>query len=391
MLLPGPEAQQLATYIGWLMHRTRGGLLAGGLFVVPSLALLIFLSWAYMRFGQLPWIAGALYGVKPAVTAIVVSAAWRIGKRSLHNRYLAGLALGAFIGIAIGGLPFPLIVLAAALLAYGLGRWRPAIFSAPGVSAGHGKTAAAGIGAPTARTPALIDDDTPTPTHARFSARRFARMAFAFGALWTATLGWLAVREGWDGVATRMAWFFSKAALLTFGGAYAVLPYVHQGAVQQFHWLSAAQMMDGLALGETTPGPLIMVVAFVGFVGGWTAAPWGAESVLQAATLCACVATFYTFLPSFAFIFLGGPLIESTHGDLRITAPLAGIGAAVVGVIGSLALFFALHVLWPRGMGSACDVRALAIGCAAGVALIRYKQGVIRVVAITAITGALLG
>ena len=389
MLLPGPEAQQLATYIGWLMHRTRGGLLAGGLFVLPSLALLIGLSWAYMRFGQLPWIAGALYGVKPAVTAIVVSAAWRIGKRSLHNRYLAGIALAAFVGIAIGGLPFPLIVLAAALLAYGMGQWRPPIFNAAAGGAGHGN--GTGNGAEALHLPALIDDDTPTPNHARFSTRRFAQTAIAFGVLWSGTLGWLVLREGWDGVATRMAWFFSKAALLTFGGAYAVLPYVHQGAVQQFHWLSAAQMMDGLALGETTPGPLIMVVAFVGFVGGWTTAPWGPESVFLAAAMCAWVATFYTFLPSFAFIFLGGPLIESTHGNLRITAPLAGISAAVVGVIGSLALFFALHVLWPQGLDGAFDFRALAIGCAAAVALIRYKQGVIRVVAITAIIGALLG
>jgi chromate transporter len=370
MVLPGPEAQQLATYIGWLMHRTRGGLVAGILFVLPSLFILIALSWVYMAYGQVPAVAGVLYGIKPAVTAIVAAAAWRIGSRALKNHWLRAIALLAFGAIFALQLPFPVIVLAAGLLGYLGGRYAPAQFALGGAHAGSG----AALG------PAVIDDATPTPAHARFSWAHFARVLAAGLGLWLAAMGTLVALYGWEATLTQMAWFFTKAALLTFGGAYAVLPYVYQGAVEHFQWLSPLQMVDGLALGETTPGPLIMVVSFVGFVGGWTQALFGTESLLLAGAVAALVVTFFTFLPSFVFIFLGGPFIESTHGNLKFTAPLTGITAAVVGVIVNLAVFFAYHVLWPQGWGGRFEGAALAIGMVAAVALFGFKQGVIRVV-----------
>ena len=370
MLLPGPEAQQLATYIGWLMHRTWGGIVAGALFVLPSLVILIALSWVYMAYGHVPAIAGVFYGIKPAVTALVVHAAWRIGSRALKNGWLWGIALGAFLAIFLLNLPFPLIVLIAGVVGYVGGKYAPDKFRAGG---GHG-TAKQGYG------PALIDDDTPTPAHARFSWARLRKVAAVSLALWAVVMGGLIAAFGWTGALAQMGWFFTKAALLTFGGAYAVLPYVYQGAVDQFHWLTAPQMIDGLALGETTPGPLIMVVAFVGFVGGWNHALFGADSLLLAAATAACVVTFFTFLPSFFFILLGGPFIESTHGKLQFTAPLTGITAAVVGVIVNLALFFAYHVLWPQGLGGHFEWPSAVIGVVAALALFRFKVGVIPVV-----------
>ncbi len=377
MVLPGPEAQQLATYIGWLMHRTRGGLVAGVLFVLPSLFILIGLSWVYMAFGHVPAVAGVLLGIKPAVTAIVLAAAWRIGQRALKSHWLRAIAALAFVAIFALNLPFPVIVLAAGFAGY-LGKlFAPQQFAA-------GSTHAAGAAAV---GPAVIDDDTPTPAHAIFSWARFARvLGLGFG-LWLAVMAGLMLRYGWDTTLTQMAWFFTKAALLTFGGAYAVLPYVYQGAVEHFGWLSPAQMIDGLALGETTPGPLIMVVSFVGFVGGWTQAIFGSESRLLAGAVAASVVTYFTFLPSFIFIFLGAPFIESTHGNLKFTAPLTGITAAVVGVIVNLALFFAYHVLWPQGWGGGFAWPSLAIGFAAAVALFRFKVGVIRIVLACGLAG----
>lgn len=370
MVLPGPEAQQLATYIGWLMHRTWGGIVAGGLFVLPSLLLLIALSWVYMAHGHLPAIAGLFYGIKPAVTALVVHAAWRVGSRALKNAWLWAIAAGAFVAIFALDLPFPLIVLAAGLIGHVGGKLAPGRFQAGG---GHGAAQPAG-------GPALIDDHTATPAHARFSWARFRGVLAVGLALWAVALGALAAVHGWQGVLTQMGWFFTKAALLTFGGAYAVLPYVYQGAVEHFQWLTAPQMIDGLALGETTPGPLIMVVAFVGFVGGWTSTVFGADARFLAGAVAAVVVTFFTFLPSFCFILLGGPFIESTHGKLKFTAPLTGITAAVVGVIVNLALFFAYHVLWPQGLGGRFEWASAAIGLAAAIALFRFKVGVITVV-----------
>ena len=371
MLLPGPEAQQLATYLGWLLHRTRGGIIAGGLFVLPSLLILIALSWLYMTFGQTPLVAGLFYGIKPAVAAIVVHAAHRIGSRTLRNGVLWAIAAAAFVAIFAFDVPFPAIVLAAALVGVIGGRLAPGRFAAGGA---HGSTAASA-------GPAIVDDDTPTPAHARFTARRLLEVVTIGVALWAVPMGLLAAFLGWDHTLTQMGWFFTKAALLSFGGAYAVLPYMYQGAVKDFGWLSSSQMMDGLALGESTPGPLIMIVAFVGFVGAWGKAPFGPDALLLAGVLAAAVVTWFTFLPSFLFIFAGGPLVESTHGDLKFTAPLTAITAAVVGVIANLAVFFGYPVLWPTGFSGGPDFVAAVIALGAAVALFRFKANVIHVIA----------
>src|SRR5512133_994416 len=315
MVLPGPEAQQLATYIGWLMHRTWGGIVAGGLFVLPSLFILMGLSWLYMAHGDIPAVAGVLYGIKPAVTAIVVSAAYRIGSRALKNGYLWGIAVAAFVAIFALNLPFPLIVLAAGVTGYLGGHFAPDKFA---IGGGHGK-AGKSVGA------AVIDDTTPTPHHALFTWTRFWQVVVVFIGIWLVAMGTLTALYGWNAVLTQMAWFFTKAALMTFGGAYAVLPYVYQGAVDGFQWLTGAQMIDGLALGETTPGPLIMVVAFVGFVGGWARQVLGPDMLFTGAALAAAVVTWFTFLPSFLFILAGGPLVEATHGNMKFTAPLTGV------------------------------------------------------------------
>jgi chromate transporter len=380
MVLPGPEAQQLATYIGWLMHRTWGGIVAGALFVLPSLAVLIALSWIYMAYGDVPEVAGALYGVKPAVTAIVLHAAWRIGSRALTSPPLWAIAAAAFVAIYVFAVPFPAIVLAAGLIGALGGKIAPQQFASGGAHAAGD--------AP--HPQAVIDDDTPTPPHARFHWLRLIAIVSVGLLLWSGSLGTLVAIFGSDGVLPQMGWFFTKAALVTFGGAYAVLPYVVQGAVETFAWLTAAQMIDGLALGETTPGPLIMVVAFVGFVGGWAKQLFGPEDLFLAGALAASVATWFTFLPSFVFILAGGPLVESTHGQMKFTAPLTGITAAVVGVIVNLAVFFAVHVLWPAGAHGSFDVVSALIGVAATVALFRYKVGVIPVILACAGTGLVL-
>ena len=377
MVLPGPEAQQLATYIGWLMHRTWGGILAGGLFVLPSLFILIGLSWVYVAYGHVPLVAGLFYGIKPAVTAIVVQAAVRIGSRTLKNGLLWSIGIAAFAGIAVFDLPFPLIIAAAAVAGFVGGRFVPQWFKA---GAGHGKSSGG-------TRPALIDDDTPSPEHAKFRLPRLMGAAAGGLALWSLPLGLLVLWKGWQHILSQMAWFFTKAALLTFGGAYAVLPYVYQGAVGHYGWLTPAQMIDGLGLGETTPGPLIMVVAFVGFVGGYSHAYLGPGSLFLAGALAATVVTWFTFLPSFIFIQIGGPLIESTHNDIKFTAPLTGITAAVVGVIVSLALFFGQHVLWPKGMSGPFDWAAGVMALAAAVALIGFKRNVIQVIPACALAG----
>jgi len=377
MLLPGPEAQQLATYLGWLMHRSWGGIIAGALFVLPSLFILIALSWIYLRFGDVPLVAGIFYGIKPAVTALVLHAAHRIGTRALKNRWMWGIAAAAFVAIFAFDTPFPAIVLAAGLIGhFGARRW-PQVFALGG---GHGAVAA-GYG------PALIDDDTPPPAHARFSRRHLAKVLVVGLGLWLLAMAALIATQGWQGTLTQMGWFFTKAALLTIGGAYAVLPYVYQGAVEQYQWLSGAQMIDGLALGETTPGPLIMVVAFVGFVGGWLKQVLGADSLFLGGAMAATVVTFFTFLPSFLFILAGGPVVESTHGKLGFTAPLSAITAAVVGVILNLALFFAYHVLWPQGFGGRFDSASAVIAVMATLALFRFKLGVLPLMGACALAG----
>ena len=377
MVLPGPEAQQLATYIGWLMHRGFGGVMAGVLFVLPSLFILIALSWLYMAYGETRLVAGLFYGIKPAVTAIVLQAAWRIGGRALKNSVLWAVAAAAFAAIFALDAPFPLIVAGAALVGYLGGRYAPEKFSLGG---GHGK-------AGKSYGPALIDDDTPTPEHALFRWSRVLEIFFLGCVMWFFPMGFLISIYGWEYTLTQMGWFFTKAALLTFGGAYAVLPYVYQGAVGDYGWLNPTQMIDGLALGETTPGPLIMVVAFVGFVGGYVKELFGPDRLFLAGATAAALVTWFTFLPSFIFILAGGPLIESTHNDLKFTAPLTAITAAVVGVILNLALFFGYHVLWPKGFGGHFDLISAIIALAAALALFRFKIGVIPVIGACAVAG----
>jgi len=369
MLLPGPEATQLATYIGWIMHRAWGGIVAGTLFVLPSLVMLAALSWIYLAYGELPLVAGLFYGIKPAVTAIVLVAAFRIGSRALRNAWLWAISVAAFVAIFAFHVPFPYIVLGAAFIGYLGGQIAPEKFTAGGHHSAEKRYGAA-----------LIDDSTPVPEHALFRWPRFVRALVVFLLLWAGALAALAAAFGWQSTLAQMGWFFTKAALLTFGGAYAVLPYVYQGAVEHYGWLTATQMIDGLALGETTPGPLIMVVAFVGFVGAYTHSVFGPEAPALAGCAGALAAGFFTFLPSFLFIFLGGPLVESTHGDLRFTAPLTGITAAVVGVILNLAVFFAWHVFWPQGFGGRFDAFSALVGAAALAALWRYKTGMIPVI-----------
>ena len=377
MVLPGPEAQQLVTYIGWLMHKRWGGVVAGTLFVLPSLGILIALSWVYIAWGDVPWIAGLFFGIKPAITAIVVQAAHRIGSRALKNNVLWAIAAASFVAIFALNVPFPLIVGLAAAVGYVGGRVSPGSFQTGG---GHSASNASyGI--------ALIDDHTPPPAHAHFSYTGLAQVLSAGAVLWAVPMGVLCAVFGWEHSFTQMGWFFTKAALLTFGGAYAVLPYVYQGAVSQFGWVTPTQMMDGLALGETTPGPLIMVVAFVAFIGGYVKALLGPESLFVAGALAACLVTWFTFLPSFIFILAGGPLVESTHRNLTFTAPLTAITAAVVGVVLNLALFFGYHLLWPEGFDGAFDVRSALIAVAAAVALFKYKRSVMEVISLCALVG----
>ena len=380
MVLPGPEAQQLATYIGWLMHKTRGGVAAGVLFVLPSLFLLMGLSWIYIAYGQVTWVAGLFYGIKPAVAAIVLQAAYRIGSRVLHNNLLWAIAIASFMAIFALNVPFPLIVLAAAIIGFVGGRLSPASLRMGG---GHAAVAVSTVNA-------LIGDDTPTPSHAVFTWKRLWQVLLAATVLWLVPMGLLMFQFGWDHTLTQMSWFFTKAALLTFGGAYAVLPYVFQGAVEQFGWVTATQMMDGLALGETTPGPLIMVVAFVGFVGAYAQALLGPDSLFLAGALAATLVTWFTFLPSFIFILAGGPFVESTQNDLKFTAPLTAITAAVVGVIFNLALFFGYHTVWPQGFGASLDITSALIALAAAIALLKYKLNVIQVIAVCGLLGVLI-
>ena len=380
MVLPGPEAQQLVTYIGWLMHRSWGGILAGTLFVLPSLLILIGLSWVYLTYGQVPWIAAIFFGIKPAVTAIVLHAAVRIGKRTIHNQALQWIALGSFLAIFILNLSFPIIVLLAAAIGYWGGKRYPEYFQ----QSGHNNKAVKSYGK------AIIDDDTPTPAHAQFHYQKtLVHSAIAF-ACWLLPMSVLIAIFDWKTLYPNLAWFFTKAAFLTFGGAYAVLPYVYQGAVDQFHWLSANQMIDGLALGETTPGPLIMVVAFVGYLAGHIQHLIGNSSPFWFGALGALVATWFTFLPSFFFILVGGPLVESTHGKMSFTAPLTAITAAVVGVIVNLGLFFAYHVFLPHGLGGAISWISMLICGLAAIALFKFQKGVMTVLGGSALAGLLI-
>jgi chromate transporter len=392
MLLPGPEAQQLATYLGWLMHRTVGGLAAGALFVLPSLVLLVALAWLYLAFGHTALVTGLFFGIKPAVMALVLQAAWRLGTRTLRHPALWAIALAAFVALAWGHAPFPAIVIGAGVIGAIGARLVPRVFAPPAAPPSTpGVTPVESVASPgawpSAPRAAVIDDDTPTPSHARFSRARLLAVLGAGALLWLVPFGTLLASVGIAHPFTQMAWFFTKAALLTFGGAYAVLPYVWQGAVVEQRWLAPGQMIDGLALGETTPGPLIMVVVFVAFVGGWTTAPFGVELGWASGLVAALLVTWFTFLPSFVFILAGGPLVERTRDVPAFTGPLRAVTAAVVGVIANLALFFGVHVLWPDGFGGRFDAVSALIAVAAAVALMRLRRDPIHVIVACALVG----
>jgi chromate transporter len=365
MLLPGPEAMQLATYLGWLMHGVPGGLIAGGLFVIPSVFVLTALASLYALWGHLPLLASVFAVLKPAVLAIVLMAAWRIGRRTLRRPLLIALAFGGFLALAVFKLPYPVVVIVAGLTGLVVSRWRPGL-----LLSGH-----------------LHDDPTESPAHARFSRRRLAATLLVWALAMVVPLVGLAAAGGWNGPLALMARFFTRVALLSFGGAYAVLPYVAQGAVETFGWLSSTQMLDGLALGETTPGPLIMVVAFVGFMGGWNQSLAVGANPWPLALAAVAVSVWFTFLPSFGFILAGAPLVEASRGDLRFGAPLSAITAVVVGVIASLAVFFAGPVLWP---GGAFNPWAALVVVAALVAQLRFRWSVLQVIGAAAVVGALL-
>ncbi len=354
MLLPGPEAQQLAIYLGWLLHRTWGGIVAGALFVIPSALILWALSYVYVAFGNVVWVSGVFYGLKPAVLAIVASAVLRIGSKALKNEVMWSLAFLAFLAIFFLHVPFPIIVAIAGLTGWIGGRVRKDKFL---VAKPHG-------------TGEILHVDIGVaPT-----LRRALKVLATCLALWWLPIFAVGAWLGWSGMHFQQGLFFSKAAMVTFGGAYAVLPYVAQQAVETHGWLSAPQMLDGLGLAETTPGPLIMVLQFVGFLGGWT--QHGALSPLVSATLGAVITTWATFVPCFLWIFLGAPYVERLRRNERLTCALSAITAAVVGVVLNLAVWFGLQVLIPKG----ADWLAITIAAVAFAVIQWRKWDVIPVV-----------
>jgi chromate transporter len=360
MLLPGPEATQLATYVGWLLHRTPGGLVAGLLFVLPSVFILLGLSYVYVAFGSVPAVAALFYGLKPAVLAIVAAATIRIGRRALRHPLMHVVAAGAFLALFVLRLPFPLVIASAGVIGLIGARLRPEIFTAAAVHGGTGS--------------AVISDTSPLPAHTRPSTVRALRVLALSLAFWLLPLAGLAAWRGASDVLFREAVFFSKAAMVTFGGAYAVLPYVSQQAVETHGWLTTDQMIDGLGLAETTPGPLIMVLQFVGFMAGWHHAT---DLGLAGAVLGGLTATYFTFMPCFLWIFLGAPYIEHSRGNRLLAGALSAITAAVVGVVLNLAVWFAVPVLVPGGR---LDVFALVVAVAAFVALQRLRWDIVPVV-----------
>lgn len=359
MLLPGPEATQLAAYCGWLLHGMRGALVAGILFIVPGVAILWALSWIYVAWGAVPAVAAVFHGLKAAVLAIVVTALWRIGRRALRTPLSWTLALAAFVGLFFLGLPFPLIVFGALVLGFVGGRAWPRQFGA--VAATH--------------EPELAPAGQVT-------WRGTLRTAAIGATIWFAPVVASGLVRGWHDTLTQIGWFFSKAAVVTFGGAYAVLPYVAQQAVNHYHWLSAGHMLDGLAFAETTPGPLIMVVQFVGFVAGWHHV--SGLPALGAATLGALMTTWVTFVPTYLFILIGAPYVERAQRNVQLKSALAAVTAAVVGVVLNLAVWFGLHVMFPAGGG--IDGFALVVGLGAFAAL---QWGEIDIVPVIVACGAL--
>jgi len=389
MLLPGPEAQQLATYIGWLMHRTKGGILAGGLFVLPGVVSIMVLSWIYALYGRVGIVSALFFGLKAAVLAIVLQAVVRIGSRALRSRALIGLAAAAFVLIFFLRVPFPAIILGAGLIGWIGGRAGVAAFRAGG---GHG----AGKGAIVEDRDSLLGEEL--PEHARVGLRETLRTAAMWLALWLVPVGVLVAWLGPANVFSQIATFFSGLAMLSFGGAYAVLAWVAQAAVQSFHWLQPGEMLDGLGMAETTPGPLIMVLQFVGFMGAYRAG--GMLPQLLAGTLGGLLATWVTFVPCFLWIFLGAPFIERLRGTAAVAGALSAITAAVVGVILNLAIWFAIHTLFrttvPVAAGplrfdmpvvASVDGWALLLATGAAVAMLRFKAGAITTLGVCSAAG----
>jgi chromate transporter len=334
MLLPGPEAHQLTIYIGWLLHKAKGGLVAGTLFVLPGFLSILALSYVYAAFGNAGLVEGLFFGLKAAVLAVVLQAVVRIGQRALKNPAMISIAVAAFVAIFCFGIPFPLIVLAAGLVGFAGGRLGSRLFHVGGGHAGSGNV--------------LDDRDSAlgeqTPAHARPNLIWSFKVSGVFLSLWLLPVALLLVFLGHDNVFSQIAVFFSQMAMVTFGGAYAVLAYVAQEAVQQYGWVEPGEMLDGLGMAETTPGPLIQVVQFVGFMGAYRDP--GTLDPMLAATLGAVLTTWVTFVPSFLWIFLGAPFIEALRDNSALTGALSAITAAVVGVIMNLAIWFALHVLF---------------------------------------------
>jgi chromate transporter len=384
MLLPGPEAQQLATYIGWLMHRTLGGIMAGGLFILPGIIAIMGLSYIYAAWGNVPIVVALFFGLKAAVLAIVIEAVVRIGKRALKNQVLVGLAAAAFIGIFFLNVPFPIIVFGAALIGFIGGSMGVAAFQG---GSGHGPAKAK-------RSDAVIDSllGEQLPEHAKPSILRSLRVSAVWLALWLIPVAGLLWAFGGSNVFSQIAIFFSKMAMVTFGGAYAVLAYVAQQAVEHYNWLKPGEMLDGLGMAETTPGPLIMVLQFVGFMAAFRDP--GGLSPMLAGTLGGLLATWVTFTPCFLWIFLGAPFVEQLRGNKALSAALSAITAAVVGVILNLAIWFAIHSVFRQTTPvrafplsfdapvlASVDVWALVLSLAAALAIFRFKAGMIQTLA----------
>ncbi|WP_186389033.1 chromate efflux transporter [Stappia sp. TSB10P1A] len=392
MLLPGPEAMQLAVYIGWLMHRTVGGIIAGTLFVLPGVVAIMGLSWIYAIYGNVGAVEALFFGLKAAVLAIVVQAVIRIGTRALTNRVMVGIAAASFVGIFGFGVPFPLIILLAGLIGF--------IGARTGLSAfrsGHGHGKVGKVQVDDAET--ILGEEI--PEHARVNRAYAFRVSAVFLTLWLLSVGTLIAVLGPTNVFAQIASFFSVMAVVTFGGAYAVLAYVAQEAVQNYGWLAPGEMLDGLGMAETTPGPLIMVTQFVGFMGAYREA--GGLSPLMAGTLGGLLTTWVTFIPCFLWIFLGAPFIERLRDNRALTAALTAITAAVVGVILNLAVWFALHVVFDElrrvvalGLNldlpvwSSLNFAAAVLVLAALLATFRFRLGPVTVLAGCALAGLAL-
>ena len=387
-LLPGPEAQQLATYLGWLMHRTAGGLLAGTLFVLPGMVAIMALSWVYVLLGKVTLVQGLFFGLKAAVLVIVIEAVIRVGRRALRNNAMRLLAVAAFIAIFFYGVPFPVIVVAAGLIGFAATRLGSTAFQAGGHGAGN--------------RPALGDADSllgeATPEHARPNFAWTISIAAIFLALWLVPVALLWFLRGPDDIFTQIAVFFSKMAVVTFGGAYAVLAYVAQQAVDHYGWVTAGEMLDGLGLAESTPGPLIMVTQFVGFLGAWR--DQGGMNPILAGTLGGLLTTWVTFVPCFLWIFVGAPYVEALRNNKALSGALAAITAAIVGVILNLAVWFGLQVLFGelrsvRLLGATVDlpvlgsanIAAVALAAACAVAVFRFRFGMIPVLLASSMAG----